>query len=284
MIEYLQMKQGSTIKTKILDIDRIFKEKNPGLYKWIPKFVLSYVKRITHQDELNDLLNDNPGLYGVDFGEACTKKFNVSYDSINLDKIDKSGRYLFVANHPLGGLDGIIFMNIMGRFFKNIKFPVNDILLHIGRFNDIFIPINKHGSQARSAAQQIESTFASESQVLFFPAGLVSRKNNGVIKDLEWKAAFVKKSIKYKRDIVPVYIDAQNSKFFYNLARLRGKLGIKANIEMLYLVDEMFKQEGKKINFSFGKPIKWQELENGDSAKKWAEKIKETTYRLPKLN
>lgn len=278
------MTQITKSQAKILDIDRIFKEKNPRLYRWIPKFILSYVKRITHQKELNELLADNPNSYGIEFGELCTDKFEIKSHTVNLDKIDNSGRYLFVANHPLGGLDGIIFMNKLGKVFKNIKFPVNDILLHIGRFNDIFVPINKHGRQARNAADKIEQAFASEAQMLFFPAGLVSRKIDGKIGDLEWKPAFIKKAIKHKRQIVPVYIDAKNSKFFYNLSRIRTKLGIKANIEMLYLVDEIFKQKGKDITLTFGEPIPWKTLQNGDSAKKWAEKIKETTYGLTKLN
>lgn len=278
------MKHNNNNEDKVLDIDRIFKEKNPSLYKWIPKFILSYFKKIAHQDELNEILTDNPDKYGVEFGKACTNKFNVKSHTVNLDKIDKTKRYLFVANHPLGGLDGIIFMNEMGQYFEKIQFPVNDILLHIGRFNDIFVPINKHGSQARGAAEKIEEAFASESQVLFFPAGLVSRKVDGKITDLDWKAAFVKKAIKHKREIVPVYIDAKNSNFFYNLSRIRTKLGIKANLEMLYLVDEMFKQKGKDITLTFGDPIPWQDLNNGKSAKHWAKKIKETTYRLPKLN
>ncbi len=277
------MEKASNSPTKLLDIDKVFKEKNPSLYKLIPKFVLSYIKRIAHQDELNHILIDNPNLYGVDFGQACLDTFKVKSNTIGLDKIDSNGRYLFVANHPLGGLDGIIFLVEMGKKFPNIKFPVNDILLYIGRFNDIFVPINKHGSQGRNAAQKIEESFASDAQMLFFPAGLVSRKSKGKIEDLEWKKAFIKKAIKHKRDIVPVHIDAQNSSFFYNLSRYRTKIGIKANIEMLYLVDEMFKQKNKNITLRFGDPIKWETLEEDADASRWAEKIKETVYRLPKL-
>ncbi len=266
-----------------IDIEKVFEEKNPAILKWIPGFVISYLKRVIHQDGLNHILVDNPDSYNVEFGKACTKHFGVNSQAIGLDKIPTDGRYLFVANHPLGGLDGIIFMNEVGSVFDKIRFPVNDILLKIGRFNDIFVPINKHGGQSRMAAQMIEDTFAYEGQVLFFPAGLVSRKQKGGIEDLDWKPNFIKKAIKHERTIVPVHIEGRNSNFFYNLANLRKRIGLKANIEMLYLVDEMYKQKGKNIKLRFGTPIPWQDLKNGESPKTWAEKIKETVYSLPKL-
>ncbi len=266
-----------------LDLEKIFREKNPGLLKWIPKFIISYLKRIIHQDSLNQMLVTYPNAYNVEFGKVCTAHFGVRSKSIGLDKINKNGRYLFVANHPLGGLDGIIFMNEVGSVFEDIKFPVNDILLQIGRFNDIFVPINKHGGHSREAAKLIEDAFVSEAQVLYFPAGLVSRKQKGKIKDLDWKANFIKKAIKHKRDIIPVHIEGNNSQFFYNLANIRKFLGLKSNIEMLYLVDEMFKQKNKDITLKFGTPIPWQEIKNNDTPKVWAEKIKKTVYSLPNL-
>ncbi|WP_075591571.1 1-acyl-sn-glycerol-3-phosphate acyltransferase [Labilibacter marinus] len=266
-----------------IDIEKVFRDKNPGVLKWIPKFVISYLKKVIHQDSLNWMLENYADSYNVDFGRVCMEHFGVKSKCIGLDKIPTDGRYLFVANHPLGGLDGIIFLTEVGSVFKNIKFPVNDILLLLGRYNDIFVPINKHGSHSREAAKLIEDAFTSEAQMLFFPAGLVSRKQKEGIKDLEWKPNVIKKAIKTKRDIIPVHIDGRNSNFFYNLSRLRKLLGIKANLEMLYLVDEMFKQKGKLVNLQFGTPIPWQELQNGDSPKAWAEKIKKTVYSLPKI-
>ncbi len=270
-------------KTITIDVEKVFKEKNAGLYKILPKFIFSYLKKVIHQDSLNHILSEHPNSYNVDFGEECKKLFGVTSSTDGLDKIPQNGRYLFVANHPLGGLDGIIFMTEVGKVFPDIKFPVNDILLQIGRFNDIFVPINKHGGQAKNAAIQIENAFKSESQMLFFPAGLVSRKQGNVIKDLDWKPAFIKKAIKHKRDIIPVYISGNNSKFFYNLSRLRKMFGIKANIEMLYLVDEMFKFKNRNVKLTFGDPIPWETVQKNGSAKEWAEKIKETVYSLPKL-
>ncbi len=277
------MKEKKISQAKVIDIEKVFRDKNPAILKWIPKFIVSYLKRVIHQDSLNDMINLDPNAYNVDFGKICTNHFGVKSKSIGLDRIPTDGRYLFVSNHPLGGLDGIIFMNEVGSVFDNIKFPVNDILLHIGRFNDIFVPINKHGGHSRKAAELIEEAFASDAQMLYFPAGLVSRKQKGGIKDLEWKPNFIKKAIAHQRNIVPVHIEGRNSNFFYNLARFRKFIGLKANIEMLYLVNEMFKQKDKHITLRFGSIIPWQQLENGETAKAWAEKIKETVYGLPKI-
>ncbi len=275
--------ENQNTKNITIDIEKVFKEKNAGLYKILPKFIFSYLKKVIHQDSLNSILTNHPNSYNVEFGDECKKLFGVSSSTEGLSNIPKEGRYLFVANHPLGGLDGIIFMTEVGKVFPNIKFPVNDILLQIGRFNDIFVPVNKHGAQAKEAAIEIEKAFASEAQMLFFPAGLVSRKQGKEIKDLDWKPAFIKKAIKHQRDIIPVYISGKNSNFFYNLSRFRKKMGIKANIEMLYLVDEMFKFKNKNIKLTFGQPISWQTVKNESTPKYWAEKIKETVYSLPKL-
>lgn len=275
--------EEKNINNTQIDVEKVFQEKNPGLFKLLPKFIFSYLKKVIHQDELNGILTNNPNSYNVEFGNICKDLFKVTSSSVGLDEIDINGRYLFVANHPLGGLDGIIFMTEVGKRFKEMKFPVNDILLKLGRFNDIFVPINKHGGQAKKAAIQIENSFASKAQMLYFPAGLVSRKQGNQIQDLEWKPAFVKKAIQHKRDIVPVFIDGNNSKFFYRLSRLRKLFGIKSNIEMLYLVDEMFKFKNKNITLTFGDPIPWKTIENNGSTKEWAQKIKETVYSLPKL-
>ncbi len=153
-------------------------------------------------------------------------------------------------------------MNELGKYYKNIKFPVNDILMNLENLSGIFLPVNKHGGQAKDAIRQLEETYASDSQILYFPAGLCSRKRHGIIKDLVWHKSFITKAIQHKRDIVPAFFSGRNSNFFYNLSNLRKSLGIKANIEMLYLPDEMFRQKEKDISLVFGKPIPWQTFDN----------------------
>lgn len=274
----------TTDSKKFIDIDNVFVSKNPKMYKYIPKFLLSFLKRIVHQEGINDFIDRNKHKQGLDFAEAIADEFSGGYSSTGLENIPLDNRYVFAANHPLGGLDGMVFLTEVGKRFPDVKFPVNDILMNLTNLESHFVPINKHGAQGREAARLLEAAYASDSQILMFPAGLVSRKTNGKITDLEWKRNFIKKAIQHKRDIIPVYISGQNSNFFYNLANIRKKLGIKLNIEMLFLPKELFKSVTNKVTIVFGQPVKWEELNNGLKPQEWAQKIKELTYNLAKNN
>ena len=263
-----------------IDVEGIISNKNPKLLRIIPRFLINYLKRIIHQDEVNEFLANNSDKFGLDFSQAIIDNFSVNHDYKGLDNIPEDGRYIFAANHPLGGMDGIVFLTVVGQKFPNIKFPVNDILTYLRHLNNIFLPINKHGGHSKEAFQAIEDAYESDNQMLMFPAGMVSRKIKGEITDLEWKRSFIKKSIQHKRDIVPVFITGQNTNFFYNLAKWRGRLGIKANLEMLFLSDELFKQRGKTVSLKFGKPIPWQTFTKEKTYDEWANDVKKVVYSL----
>jgi len=263
-----------------LDVEKILFSKSPALKKTIPKFVVNYLKKIVHQDDLNIFLEKCGDLKDAEFVENGLKHFEIHYNVYGSENIPESGRYIFVSNHPLGGLDGMVFIHELSKYYHDIKFPVNDILTNIKNLSGIFLPVNKHGSQDRNAANLIEEAYSSDSQILYFPAGLCSRKQKGVIKDLQWKKSFINKAVQHKRDIVPAYFSGRNSNFFYNLANFRKFIGIKFNIEMIYLPDEMFKQKGKEINLVFGKAIPWQTFDKSKSPLEWADWVKSKTYGL----
>ncbi|MFA4852664.1 MAG: 1-acyl-sn-glycerol-3-phosphate acyltransferase [Bacteroidales bacterium] len=264
---------------KYIDIDNIIRSKNPNLLKILPRFILNYLKKIIHEKEINVALERYKDDEGLDFVAGILREFGVNINVINPENIPPSGRYIIASNHPLGGLDGLALMHVAGKVRRDIIFPVNDLLLNLKNLRSLFIPINKHGKNTDNI-HILEETFASDVMVLYFPAGLCSRKQKGKILDLEWKNTFIKKSIQYKRDIIPVHIDGRNSNFFYNLATLRKRLGIKANIEMLYLVDEMFRQHNKWINITFGTPISYRIFDKKYGSKKWANLIKTHVYEL----
>jgi len=265
---------------KFIDIEKIVGDKNPTLLKWMPRPVLSYIKRIVHESDINKIMNKHGHLYGLEFVDALIEEFGVEVQLKGEENITQEAGVIFAANHPLGGLDGIAFMHALGKYRKDIKFLVNDILTNIKNFEDLFVPVNKHGSHGRGGIAAIEAAYSGKDALLVFPAGLVSRKLPGGIKDLEWKKSFISKSKKYKKTIVPVYIEGKNSGFFYNLAKFRKKIGIQANIEMFYLADEMFKQRGKKVTIYVGKPISPAYFDNSKSEKEWAEIVKERVYQM----
>jgi len=263
-----------------IDVESILFSKNPSLARIIPGFAINYLKKIVHQEELNTFLEESGHLRDADLIDAGLRFFDIKFRVTGSENIPASGRYIFVSNHPLGGLDGLVFISELSKRFREIKFPVNDILTNIKNLSGIFLPVNKHGTQAREVARQIEEAYASDCQILYFPAGLCSRKKRGVIKDLQWQKSFISKSVQHRRDVVPAFFSGRNSDFFYNLANFRKLTGLKANIEMLYLADEMFRQKGKKIDLVFGKAIPWETFDRTKSALEWAEWVKSKSYAL----
>ncbi len=266
---------------KKLDIDSVLKAKAKNNYNKIPKVAINYLKRKVHQDELNYIIETYKNKYGSDFMKACVDYFNLTLHIKGEENIPVSGKFIFASNHPLGGLDGICLAAVLGeKYDKKIKYLVNDILLNIENLETIFVPVNKHGWQAKDAVKAINDAYESQNQIITFPAGLCSRKQNGKIKDLQWAKSFVVKAKEFKRDIIPVHFEGRNSNFFYNLSNLRLKLGIKLNVEMLYLADEMMKKKNAKFTITFGKPLSWESFDSSKTPLQWAQNIKELVYKL----
>lgn len=263
---------------KFVDIEKIIGNKNPRLLKWMPRFILRYVKRILHEDDINAFMKEHGHLRDLHFVHKVLEDFNTNLVVKGLHNLPEDGGFILAANHPLGGFDGLALMQAVGGKRKDIRFLVNDILLSLGTMDHLFVPINKHGSQY--ALAKIEAAYASDNAVLVFPAGLVSRKQEGQIKDLEWRKSFISKAVQYHKPVVPCYIEGRNSTFFYNLSLWRRRLGIKANLEMFYLADEMFKQRNKTITIIFGKPVPASVFDKSQTHKHWANKMKEHVYVL----
>lgn len=266
-----------------IDIKQVLRQKAPSAARKIPGFMVDYLIRTVHQDELNEILRRYHDKDGVAFMQELIGYFDLNLELVNEGNIPAEGRYIFASNHPLGGLDGICLSAIIGgRFDGKIRYLVNDLLLYLSNLRSIFVPINKHGAQGKKNAELIEKAYASDNQIITFPAGLCSRKQNGKIQDTEWKKSFIQKAVEYRRDIVPVFFEGRNSNFFYCLANMRKALGIKMNYEMIYLPDEMFKSKHKTYSIHFGKPIPWQTFDSSRKPAEWAEWVKEIVYNLKK--
>ncbi|MEI8271670.1 MAG: 1-acyl-sn-glycerol-3-phosphate acyltransferase [Paludibacter sp.] len=262
-----------------INIAQVLKEKVPNTK--IPTFLVNYLRRIVHEDELNEFLRKYPGLKNLEFIEATLNDLHVSIKIEGKENLPQGGKYIFVGNHPLGGLDGITTGYIIGKEYDNkIKFFSNDILMNVEPLKEMFVPVNKVGSQSKDYAVKMKELYESDYHLITYPAGMCSRKVKGKIVDLEWKKNFISKAIEFQRDVVPVYFEARNSNFFYNLANLRKFLKIKINIEMLYLVDELFKQRGKEFTIRIGKPIPWQTFDKSKSQQQWAGWVKEIVYNM----
>lgn len=265
---------------KPIDIDQIMDSKNPNLRKWVPGFLLNYFKRILHEDDVNAFLREHKDLYDADFCNAAVDDLKITYDVFGRKNIPKDGGCIFAVNHPLGGMDAIVIVSAIHSIRSDIKFIVNDVLLHLKNMKGMFVGVNKLGKNARHSLRKVDEVFASEKAIFVFPAGLVSRKQKGEIMDLEWKKTFVTRARKYKKPIIPVYIDGRLSEQFYRMANWRRRLGIKTNLEMFYLVNEFYKLEGKEVPMIFGKPIQVEEIYSNSSDIYWAREIKQRVYNL----
>ena len=265
----------------LIDIDKVLREKAPKYYKYIPRFVVSYLKRIVHQEELNVFLRDSKDKVGVDFLKACLEFLDANIVVKGEENLPKEGLYTFVSNHPLGGQDGVALGYVLGSFYNGkVKYMVNDLLMNLQGLAPLCIPINKTGKQAKDFPRMVEAGFASDDQLIMFPAGLCSRRQNGVIRDLDWKKTFIVKSVQAQRDVVPIHFEGRNSNFFYNLANICKFLGIKVNIAMLYLADEMLKNRHKTFTVTIGKPISWQTFDKSKTPAEWAAYVKDIVYKL----
>ena len=268
-------------KPMVLNVDEVVKQRLPRHYRYIPKFLIRWLERTIHQDELNVMLKRMAGHDGVTAADEALGHLNIDTTLVGEDNIPADGRYIFVSNHPLGGLDGLSLISALGhRYGGNIRFLVNDLLMAVKPLQPIFLPVNKYGRQSRERAVEIEAQYQGDNQMITFPAGLCSRMGKrGVIHDLEWRKFVVTQAVRTHRDIIPMYFDGKNSKFFYRFAKWRKRLGIKFNFEMLYLPDEMFRQRNGSFKVYVGKPISWQSLD-ATKAKAEAERLCAATYAL----
>ncbi|HEY9116819.1 MAG TPA: glycerol acyltransferase [Roseivirga sp.] len=266
---------------KFIDVRKIIADRNPKLLKWLPGFFIRLIERIIHQDDINNFMQKHKGASAYEFCTDCMKEFEIELNLIGKENvITPPNSCIFVSNHPLGGFDAVAIVSSLNDVRPDIKFIVNDFLLGVTNLKDRFIGVNKVGKSAMKSLQEVEKQFASDTPTFIFPAGLVSRKQNGVIKDLEWRKTFISKSKKYKKPVIPVYIEGRLTNRFYRLSNIRKALGIKFNIEMFFLVDELFRQKATKMDIIIGEPISYETFDSSKSEKEWAEWTKEKVYQL----
>jgi len=274
------------ITEKTIDIDHILKGKMGSKAKFVPKFARNWLKRIIHQDKVNAFLWDSRDKTGVEWLEATLRYLDVTLEiegKENLPAKDDGRFYTFVSNHPLGGADGVALGAIIGKQYDGrFRYLVNDLLMNLPGLAPLCIPINKTGHQSRNFPAMVEAGFKSDHHMLMFPAGLCSRKINGEIHDLDWKKTFITKSVETQRDVVPIHFSGENSDRFYRIANICKRLGIKFNIAMLFLVDEMYKNVHKTFRVTIGKPIPWQTFDKSKSATQWALHVEDIVYQLGK--
>lgn len=267
-----------------IDVDKILQSKMGDKAKRVPRFLVSWLKRRLHQDEVNAFLEKEGDIQGVPWVEDVVEYLGMKLvieGEENLPSSEDPKRYTFVSNHPLGGLDGVALGAVLGsRYEGQIKYLVNDLLMNLPGLAPLCIPINKTGKQSRQFPLMVEAGFKSENHIIMFPAGLCSRKQKGVIRDLPWNKTFITKSVETQRDIVPIYFGGRNSEKFYRIANICKFFRLKFNVAMIYLVDEMFGNRDKTFVVKIGKPIPWQTFDKSRTPLQWAQYVQDEVYKL----
>ena len=274
-----------------IDVRAVLNAKLGRRARWVPGWAVRMLERVICVPQLNAILRDNYPKTGADFCQGALDQLGVevTVEGIeNLPPADKRG-VMFACNHPLGGADGLALIKFMHDYYGgDVYVVVNDILMAVQPLRDVFVPVNKHGAQDHGNARRFDQVLASDNPVLFFPAGLVSRlndgktapKSDGPIADLKWKNTFVNKAIATGRDVVPLYFTGTNSKFFYRFARWRKRLGLKLNIEMVLLPRELMKLRGQRLTIRCGRPIACDRLDGGAKAADTVQKVRAMTYGM----
>lgn len=264
------------------NIRQLIHEKNAKLAKYIPGFVYRYMAKKLHEDEVNEFLLKGAHLTNFEWIDAALEHYNVKVETYGEHRIPKGGKNTFVANHASGSNDGMAYFSIIGRHFAGVKSVSNAFLEYFPNIKDLYVPVNMLGSRSKGSLHAIDTLYASDEQVLHFPSGVVSRRYDGEIQDPVWKKSYINKSVQHGRTIIPAYIDARNSEFFYRLSAFRQRIGIQQPFELFFLVDEMFKNHGKAIRFTFGSPITPDMLTKDRKNSEWALLVRQYVYSLAK--
>jgi len=169
---------------KTIDIEKIIKDKNPTLHKWLPRFVINYLKRKLHENRINECVYINRNKFGYDFNDGCLNYVGANVTWQGLENMPLTGGIIIAANHPLGGIDGMAILHAVSKKRKDVRATVNDILTNLVNFDGILVGVNKVGVTSIEAIKAIDTFYASEGVSMVFPAGLVSRKQHGKIKVL----------------------------------------------------------------------------------------------------
>lgn len=266
---------------KFIDVKKVFEGKSSKWSKLMPNFAIEYLRKIVHEDDINGFLENYSELKGPDFLNAYEKNYNVGFNTVAEELVPKDQQFIFAANHPLGGHDGVLLIKAVTEKFGPGRAIINDLLLHIKPLREYFIGVNKTGLHSKETVKEMDEVFEHGKHLITFPSGMVSRKKNGIIRDLDWKKTVIIRAKRHKVAVVPVHVTGQNSNFFYRFARLREMSGIKFPIEMLFLADELYKNNGSTLTFTFGKPIDYTVFDKQNKPEQWAAKLREHVYKLP---
>lgn len=270
------------MERKLIDLNDVL---GPKLSHKVPSLGKKLLGKVLHLKEINSLIATTDQPSGLGFFNRALEFLDISYTLQGAENIDPSRKLLFVGNHPMGGPEGLIMGSVLQRFFgKKFRVPVNSLLGNFHPIKEFFIPVSVFGHQSKEAATKLNEAFASDNQVMMYPAGACAKLVDGRVREMPWKKTFVTQARRYHRDVVPMHMSSHNSKRYFFLSRLSKWLHLKFNLGMIFLVDELFKKRHSHLTISFGKPIPWDTFDQSKSDQEWVELVRTQTVQLQRAS
>ncbi len=275
------MKQQNNIHAVKIDLNKVIRSQKNWFIRHIPNFVIYFLRKLIHENEINEAIEKDKNSYGIDFIKGNLEYLNITIDTLGTENLPETGRFIFVGNHSLGGIDVYAALVSVYEKFPKIKIIANEILMSVHNLKDMLLPVNVFNKNGQEVKENINKVLASNDlHLMTFPAAEVSRKYKGVVQDRKWNKSFIRSAVNYQRDIIPILIDAENSKSFYRFARFRKLLQIKFPVELILLSNELFKKRNSTIRVIIGKPISYLRFTNKHTDSEWAQIVKDEVYKL----
>lgn len=265
---------------KPIDLEQVINNSNSALLKRLPAIVVRLLIKIIRQEEMNSILNKFSEDTGVQFLPKVLNELNIKLNITGIENLPDNGKCFFVANHPFGIADGLALTYIVSNKYGGLKAIGNDVFMLIPQLRPLIAAVNVFGKNYREYLTELEIVYSSEFPVTHFPAGIVSRIRNGKIEDHDWHKSFISRSIKHKRNIVPICFNGRNSYLFYFVYLFRKIFRIKTNLELVLLPREFFKKRDKTIDIIIGESISFNTFDDTKTTWEWAQWTRSQLYGL----
>ncbi len=264
-----------------IDVEQVLVNKYPAFAEKpapVRRSTLFCLRRLVREQEINHFLETHRGVRGFEFVDQVLDYFNFSYAISHKERmnIPSSGRVVIVANHPLGALDGLALLKLVGEVRRDVRIIANDVLMHFDALHNLFLPVDNLGGNTRKDnINRIVEALQNDEAIIVFPAGEVSRAGLTGIKDGRWNSGFLHFARRANAPILPVYLGGKNSTLFYSLSY------INRSMSTLLLAREMFNKHSVTLPVRVGEPIAFSQLDalpvsNRDKAKL----LKKHLYRI----
>lgn len=268
----------------MISVERSFYERFPRLAEGRPRElarpVVELLRRVACEERINAFLAETAGLVGFAFVERAIELLQLRYSVANTDRenIPVEGRVVIVANHPLGALDALALIHLVGSVRRDVKVLANDLLMQFTQLKPLLLPLPVFGGgSAHGGARAAYRALENDEALIVFPAGEVSRMRAAGVRDAAWSSGFVRLALKTGAPVVPVHIAAQNSPVFYGVSMLAKPLS------SLLLPREMFGAARARIELQVGENVPAAALtQSTQQPQRIAQQMRTHVYRLPR--